>query len=727
MAHESTLFLRPPDEYYRDLDIVGNACKISADYLHLQTNRPWVECFEYVKDAISPTGEFPLQELMMRVLVKDENGDRVKGIVSLSKVLKSVIANDDFFGPNMSCYVNVHKQLSCTSQYIGFKRDERKGIKNKGILAEQARDMEVFYFCNNVEYAIKILVNSISGAMANNHNPLYFKTGHNTLTSITRTIVSYANASTEKFLAGNRHYWSCDVVIENILTTISIMDLEAVHYVMGKYNLHTPTVDEVMVDIARCTKFYWRNDKWDTRIRTLLEKLSGLQLAAFLYSGNFYNLAKFNPSLVRNMITKAITRPEVILDDVAQIIKHADESIIAMVNIFCADILNGETIYTIKEVSLEAYNIYGTTVDHLNKIGAEYMDLLTTLFVTDCMPSSIYEYPTSIRCAVAGSDTDSCMFTVQQWVIWYCGELCFTTEANNVAEFVSYLNIAVIGHMLAMTSKQMGVCNDNLYILKMKNEYTFPVYMRAMRAKHYIPVLSSREGLVYKVAKIVLMGVGLKDSKIPKLIMGRLKDEATNIIFTIMDGKKIAIYDLMQRIANLEHLIYESISKGEVKYLSTANISNKTSYKNPMSAKYMHYDCWVNVFQQKYGAVGNPPYRTVKVNTNLSTATSIKKWLEVADPVIKQSLEDWVTLNQKDSLKMLLLPYEIFEGGIPEDFMSIVDVRTTTAELVSSFYIIMEMLGFYVRNKAKTFLLMDDFSLALDYGLPGDTDVKLLN
>lgn len=727
MSATSSIFLRNPALYYRDLDILKNANEISADYLQLQTGQPWDKCYDYVVRATAPDGDFPIKELMMRVIVKDENGDRIKGIVSLSKTLKSVIANNDVYGPNMSCYHNTHKLVSCSAKYIALKRAERAGIKKRGILAEQARDMEVFFFCNNLEYAIKILVNSISGAMANNHNALYFKSGHNTLTSITRVIVSYANASTEKFLAGNRHYWSCDVVIENILATVRNMDLKAVDRLILTYGLYVPTVDDVVNDIKRCTKFYWKNKAWDLRIRSLLEKLSSLQLAAFLYSGNFYNLAMFNPALVKGMIKLAVTRPDYVLDGVDQIIKEADDSIIAMANIFCADVLNGETIYTIRSVSEEAYKIYGTTVDHLNKVVALYSDLLTGLFITDCIPSSIYEYPTSLRMAVGGSDTDSCMFTVQFWVIWYMGKLSFSSEANNVAEFVSYLNIAVIGHMLAMTSKQMGVCDDQLFVLTMKNEYTFPVYMRAMRAKHYIPVLSSREGLVYKMPKIVLMGVGLKDSKIPKLIMSRVKNEATNIVFTIMNGDKIGIYELMQKIANLEHMIYNSIKNGEVKYLSTANISNISSYKNPMSSKYMHYDCWVNVFERKYGSVGNPPYRTVKVNTTLGSATSIKKWLAVADPVIRDSLTEWVTVNRKDSLNMLLLPYEVFEAGIPEDFMDIVDVKTTTAELVSAFYIILEMLGMFVRTKNKTFLLMDDFTLKPEYGLPGDSPVKLIS
>jgi hypothetical protein len=303
------------------------------------------------------------------------------------------------------------------------------------------------------------------------------------------------------------------------------------------------------------------------------------------------------------------------------------------------------------------------------------------------------------------------MFTVQDWISFYFGKLVFGDEANKVANVMCYLNTQVISHMLALTSKQMGISDKNLFRLKMKNEYNFPIYIRGNRAKHYATLNSSREGNVYKVPKIELKGVAIKDSKVPKVIMKALETDFYNIMMRLMEGHGINIYPIMQRIANFEHEIFKSLSEGRLEYLQTQSISPKATYKAPMSSKYMNYDLWLKVFQETFTEIAPPPYRAVKISTILNNKTALMEWVQwmsVTNPAMSKQLAVWIKDNNKTALNQLLLPAEIFEGGLDPLFVRIMDTRKMVAELLSGYYILLGMLGMYNIGKKLPILLSDD-------------------
>ena len=721
MAHQGNIFLREEAQYVRNLDILKTATGLAADYLNLMTGKPLEECLTFVRNQIAWDGSFPVESIVVKGLQRLPNQDRVKVSESLDTVLKHIQSSNAILSPNFVIYDSAETNKSCTSKYVEDKMTERGKVKRMALQAQQQQDHATFAYCNNSEYGIKILTNSLSGAQASPHNPLFNKTAHSSLTSTTRVIVSYSNASTEKFLKGNRHYHSKDIVIENILAITKLTDYEKLRSVINKYDIYIPTAEELLVLVKRSTKFYWTNTAQDTQIYTLLTKLTALQRAAFMYVGDFFHLTIYNDALVRNFLTKMITRPAYCeFADPDAILKTADEGIVTLTGILCADILAGSSVNDIKQSSLINYNIYVGTIHHVSEVIAEYSDLLIALFVTDNVPSTIYNFPDSIRRCVVGSDTDSTMFTTQSSVEWFFGRLAFGHEADKIANVLCYLNTQVIAHMLASCSRQMGAEDKYLYKLEMKNEYGFPIYIRANRAKHYATLLASREGNVYKIPKNDIKGVGLKDSKIPRNIMVRLEKEINNVMMDLLGEKTIDIYPLMQRVANLEHNINNSLNSGSMEYLSTVNISAQAAYKNPMSSKYMHYDLWLKVFQGKFGVIEQPPYRAIKISTTLHNSTAMTNWLQELDTRISRPLLVWMEENKKTKFEQLLLPLELFENGVPTDFVSIINKRKIIAELLGGFYILFEMLGMFFKGKNATILLFDDIPYRQEYGLPGD-------
>ena len=735
--------LRDKADYKRDLDIVSNAVESSALYLQLHTGKDIDTCRAFVMQTISPTGTHPLKNKQLKVLRRNEQHDRIKALVTLDGLLKQIIKTNAVLAPNMVIYDSTETNVSCTAAYVDDKMASRTIVKSIAAKAFMEGDFNTAGFCSNEEGNIKLLTNSVSGGHASPHNPHYNKTAHSSLTSLSRVATTYSNAATEKFVAGNRHYYSSDIIIENILSICVNTDYVELQAVIDVYGITIPTHAEVMQVIHRSVKFYNSSSLDGSSVEALVFTLNDLQRAAFVYTADFYHLMRFNNKLIRDFIDEMITTPAIItIDNPEQVVKGADDDTIALVGILCAAILRGGTVENMRKESEEDYLQYVSTIINIYEILEKYKRLLVCFHATDNQPTSIYEFPASIRRAVVGSDTDSTMYTVQIWVEWYFGRLAFGNEADKVANVIDYLNSHVIAHMLALASKQMGVSDKHLFRLKMKNEYGFPLYLRANRAKHYATLVSAREGNVYLVPKVDIKGVALKDSKVPKAIMKGLKEEINNVMSGLLADKGVYAHGVMQRIANLEHEILLSLIKGETKYLTFTNISGIEAYKKPMSSKFLYHDLWVNVFQQKYGRIEEPPYAGIKVSVKLDSKTLLKQYIDSLDPVTSALFKEWTkeTVTYEDGIHpttgkkilvkkvhqnkseftMFILPFQVFESGIPLDFTSCLNKRHIISELTAGHYILLEMLGIYYKNKNHTTMLHEDIPYRPEYGLPGD-------
>ena len=753
--YENNVFVRPPDGYKRDLDIKNNAKELAAEYLHLQTKEPYDKCLAFVNKQTEDSSKYPLVPVQLKVLKRNDVGDREKAVVNIDEVLNYAISTESIIAPNMVVYDNSKTNISLSASYLIGNLAKRSIIKKKGMIAKQVKDENTYLICHNTEYGIKIFNNSVSGARVSPHNPFFFRVIHSSLTSNTRMMVSYSNASTERFICGNRHYFSIDVIIENILGIIHNTNYSQLSEVISKYNLYIPTTKDIFDLIKRSAKFYiYKMCNFDLakslidiedvkykRLYNLVNNLSDLQKAIFVYNGDLFHLAKYNDKLIRDLITEYITSPLPNNDiyhseDPDKIIGDAHSGTTAFAGILCSHILAGETIDKVKKESPTNYKIYSDTVKHIVQLDNKYKDLYICLFANDSPPSAIFNFPSSIRRSVVGSDTDSTMFTVQEWIKWYFGKLIFGDEASKVSNVLCYLNTRLIAHWLAYVSKQMGVEEHNLYELEMKNEFSFKIYARANMAKHYATLIDAREGNVYKEFELELKGVNLKNSKIVLAIMSKLKLLITDTLIDITNNKGIYIYPILQQIANLEHTIFKSLSNGEITFLSAVNISDKMAYKKPMSSNYVHYDLYINVFQKKYGEIEPPPYKAIKLVTNLNKPKLVNDWVQSLDESLFNDFQLWLNkfndineddfkdivsvdeetgeittimeiINPKKSLKMLLLPQSIFENGLPSEFVNILDQRKIVSELLNGFYIFLTMIGYYIKDKNNSVLLSD--------------------
>lgn len=720
-TNEQDVFIRPDTGYDRDLDILGAANKHAAEYLQRMTGRPIAECMEHVITSTGEGGALELKPCKINVLRRGPGGDRVTDVLDVDKVLDYVTDTKSMLAPNFVVYDSPEKNKSCTGGYVERRLADRKVIKRRGLLAKQEGRMAEFSLANNSEASIKLLLNSLSGAHASPYNPHYNRTAHSTLTSNCRVLTSYANAVTERLISGNRHYFNRDVTLSSIITVITNTDYDRLERLITKYDIHYPTVTEVTELITRCTRLYWRDAIEFLPIVELVERLTPIERAAFVYTGDLYHLRKFNEELVIRLINDFITTTTVLDKDPETVVANAGEDIVALVGILCSDLLAGGTVRNLAETNPEGYIVYVQTVNHVNSMICKYGDLFNILLSTDNVPGNVFYFRDSIRRAVVGSDTDSTMFTVQEWVEWYFGKIIFTHAAYKVSNVICFINTQVIAHTLALASTQMGAIGDKTFKLKMKNEFSFPVYMKANRAKHYVTIVNSREGNVYKVPELDIKGVSLKDSKIPPFIIKGLHAEFQSLVDNITDKGSIDIYPLMQRVANTEYLINDSIDSGSIEYYSFVNINPADSYKKPMSSNYLHYDLWDKVFGDRYGEIGEPPYQAIKISVNLKNKVALANWATLFDIETRLKLTNWLDENNKTNFTMLLLPKSIMDKGLPPEFSKIVDKRNTIVELLAGAYIMLEICGFYYRNSNNTKMVYDEVLHRPATGIIGST------
>lgn len=106
-----------------------------------------------------------------------------------------------------------------------------------------------------------------------------------------------------------------------------------------------------------------------------------------------------------------------------------------------------------------------------------------------------------VRRTVVTSDTDSTLFSTDEFVNWYFNDMIFTDESFALTSSVAFISTQCIAHSLAILSANMGVDESKLFTLSMKPEYSFPVFIPTSVAKHYFTTKTIQEGNVLKNLK----------------------------------------------------------------------------------------------------------------------------------------------------------------------------------------------------------------------------------
>ena len=705
-------FLKDPGEYKRDIDILSAYTTDIATYLARMSGDSYETCHAYVVANLGENGQFPFKDPEIRLLVRDKTGDRHLRADTFANYLAEAVNNTQILSPTLAVYEDPHKKKSLLASYIGINLKKRKKFKHEMFVADMENRQASYLYYDNLQNSCKIKNNSLSGAHASPHTILYNKSSHSTLTSSCRSGTSYANAHNEKFLMGNRHYWSPDVVVANILNIVKTTDYAALQRAMDTYQLHYPTVDETMRCITYSTNLYWINKPALMDIERLVTALTPIERAAFVYTADLYHLAKYNDAVVRQFFSDIIVVAQEPVANAKEIMSGLSSDLVAYVSLLCSDLMDGRLLKAVEKETPHDYGRLAATAVNINNTLEKYLPLIEGLWRPNTLPPSVAHISSMVRRCVMVSDTDSTIFSNQYWCEWYRGRIDFSPTSYAIAYTTTYLTSQIVIHLLAMMSANMGVAPDQIHQLTMKNEYFFPTFTITSRAKHYYALVSAREGNVFKKMKLEVKGVEMKSSNAPPQVMRQLEQYIVGLMEATQRDGNLTIDDVIGPVAAIEHEIIDDIKRGGFKFMRLMQIKDPSSYVDGEgSTPYMHFKLWQEVFAPKYGSASAPPFPVVKISVSLERRVLLERWLAaMPDQELANRLRQWMQENGKDKIGSFLFPQEILElRGIPTEVIPAIDLRKLIYNVMSPYYLVLESLGIYMVNDNITRLVSDTY------------------
>lgn len=705
-------FLLPAEHYNRNFEIVRGIVEDNAKYIQLMTNDPYEDCYNYVRSALKPDGEFPIQNPKCLVLERNQYGDREEKVVSFLGFVNRVKQQNLLISPSMAVYVPETIAKSTHAEYIREGVANRKVYKDKQVECERNNLVEEAMVNKGIQENLKQNNNSYSGATVSSATALYYKSTHSSLTSTCRTATSYANASNEKFIRGNRHYYSAEVLKANLVSLINPQNtnFELLKQCMEHFQLHYPTPNELVEMVIYSANHYGIHESVIEQVRHMFSNMTPLERSAVMYIGDLYHLYKHNKEFVITFLKRLAEKGELSEAVDKDTFKSYGGDIGILANFICFDEVQGRSPDKLREESPHVFDLIYATGHRAIKTLNEYKLLFDALWLTDNVPSSIHAFPSCYRRAALVSDTDSTMFTLQYWVEQAFGKVVFTPEARRISFGLIFLVSEVVMHILAIQSANMGVSKEKLRILAMKNEYFFEVLALTNRSKHYFASQDALEGVMFKEARLERKGVGLRDSKVPQVINKKAEKLMLKIINCIKNEELLDMKETLKEIADQEREIIQTIYDGKATYLTSGQVKNPSAYKteeeNATYKKHLH---WNEVFGPSYGMADEPPYSFVKLSMSLNNKTAIEKWLEtIEDKHLVQRIKIWIMREGITSINTMHIPRSIVEAyGIPKDLTRAADVRSTVFNTMGAFYLIMESLNIYMTDKNNLKLFSD--------------------
>lgn len=701
----------PVTSYVPDRDIKQAFIRQNGLYLNLMTGSPIEHAEAFVKNKIESDPNFKLHNPTIIMNVKDPYGDRRTVKSTLSKYLTQIDKQELRVAPSLTAYLGEEKRPSFHALFIQGEMETRKKNKKLQFKYDEEKNFYLRDLYEIRQVSNKTYTNAYSGATVNKGTILYNKSTHSSLTTLCRTATSYANANNEKVIGGNRHYYNPNVIRSNLLSIIDLTDLDALDSMIKRYRLVYPTVQDTMDMITYSSINYGRFEVELQAIRVMVEGMSDIQRAACVYVGDLYHVYKHNQTFIKEMLQAiSFVSKESDGPNVRDVYDSIDEKGQLMIKMLHFQDVKGRPFDEIEKESPEVFGKLNATARNLVEVMDYYAEFITQIFLTENLPSSVFEFPTCRRRVVPISDTDSTIFTCEYWCNEMYGEDGHPDDYTSVTLSIVYLITGITEHILGMLAGFMGVAPDKIRMLNMKNEFYFKSLAATTSAKHYYASQNAREGNYFPSYRKEIKGVGLKDSKLPHHVTDKAEELIGYILETMNSNKKIDIFHVLGEMSHVEREIRDSIERKEVRYLQNAKVKPASSYSKEEDADmYMHYLLWEAAFADKYGHSPSPEYQGFKISVNVNKLSKVKEWVKTSvNPELAQRVYNFLAKNGKDGMTFLVLPAVLVETtGIPIEIMEICDIRANVLRNTGPFYLIASSLGVNMVDQRFTNLISD--------------------
>lgn len=696
-----SIFTYDINEYHQEIDPIEHYVDQAAFYLHKTKNIPQEDAVFLIRQAMSEkTGPFArIKDRVIKYARQKENGDREVVSGSLIEYIQDINRNNVIVAPTLTTYMPHATKEALSVKFVDNNKKDRSKAKKLKFKYKISNDLVKSTYYDILQKYKKIINNAFSGAFSSPYTILYFRTGHNTLTTATRLTTSNSNSLNEKLLTGNRHYYSLEVILSNIIFITSQTPKDDVLAIIEKYHLHIPTIEECFQVIRRSATLYCLYH-YEEKTLELLSTLDEAERTWFVYCNDFYHIAILNQKMIFDFFDKITS---IVKDDQEyienQVYDYPEEYRMCATQV-CYSLVRG---YGDKYGEMKEHGVLNTfvsTIRNIYKTMHEYGDLFQTFFRNKVVPHSVAYFPHSLRRCILTSDTDSTIPTYQDLIFWYLEKKVFNEKGRATQGFLILLSTYLTTNTLLNMSAQFNTDRSRLKDIYMKNEFTFDAYVTTQMAKHYYATISVQEGNAFKKPDREYKGVHLVSSNLPLIIREKAKELMNDIMDKSMNNEELSLDDYLWRIKNIEEDIIQSIGKGEITYLKVYKIKDISSYKTDQFNPYRYAELWNMVFAPKTAAIETFPYQAIKISTTLTSKKKLEDWLVSLDPITQGNMRQWVKNNNKKDIPMIMLPVDVIRShAIPHELARIIDYRYIVKEICKIFYTILGTIGFYVKDK----------------------------
>lgn len=692
-------------EQYGMVDPKIHYIRQTAIYLSRMRGISYDEAYELIECNIGEGKAIEPKQPELLHTLQETPGNKVVQQCTLWDYALDVKERGFIMAPSLTSYFPPDIIEVKTTPYINNLSAQRNILKKKKFDALQDGNTHEAEQSDSGQNEVKRQSNAQSGLMTVASTALFNPTGHSSLTSTCRGGVSYANANNERFIGGLRHYHSPDVVMQAMFSVCDHYDLMAYEAVIRKYKLVHPSTSDVMSMIHRCTRRHFRSFEGMAMIEGFVNKLSPVERAAFMYSGDLYHLEQLNPEFVKQFIINGIQEIPAVamtIEEARAVHKEVDPDVFNLAIYLCRDYTAGKKIDEVIKNDLPIYSLICNRARYLWNYLNDHQDFIKNVLVMPVLHCSIYQFPTTCRESVPLSDTDSTVFTVQDWILRYSEGQWFSKLAWDLGYFMTYLACQPLDHVTAMYNANMGVPEKYIKNFKLKNEFYFPITGIAGRAKHYFGYESAQEGNIFKEYKFFTKGSGLRGSNRSPLVAEKFNEYCKNCLNNIIKNQGLTLEEIFLPVLEMHNHILEDLMSGGSKYLRSLEVKDDENYTlGDQDSNAKQRRMWNEVYSPIYGDAPDPPYSSVTMTVALGTKTRFKEWLEsIADVDLAERMKTFIERELNGKVSTFRLPAaSCYTHGIPKDVVNVIDMRKVTCSILAPFYMVMESFGIYLIDR----------------------------
>lgn len=711
---EIAIFRKERDHYQRDTKVLKAYVDQASFYISRVKNITLEAAREFVTSGLKSDGAFPFKDPVVKFMHRPNFEDRTLEETTMSRFLSDVTNNNESLAPTFTSYCSPDVKQSLSALYTKDNIALRDILKGE-MFAAKDNDPTLYIFKNLGQNNAKTTNNSLSGASLTPSTALFNPTSHSSLTTNCRNTTAQGNANNEKFIEGNRHYMDVETILNNLVSISCISNMDEIEHAMMVFQLKYPTEEDVLDCIDRSRKLYFTSNKLMGPVWEFVSMMKPLERAAFVYTSDLYHLYKHNQDFVLSLLERLIILPTEPLDvdESMHVIKMVSEDTVNLARQICGKFTAGKKVKEILKENEGNYGILAACAKNINQTLVNIQPLMSAFWVSGNMPASTGNFPDSVRRSVLGGDTDSTLFTVQEWVARVYGQIGFTDEMNATSDAMIFLAAQTSSHLHAMMCANYGVHRDRIFDVVMKNEYKFLIFGVTQMAKHYWAMKTAQEGLVFKKPELELKGANMISSATPGVIVENVKDTLLQQMKDIVAGNDIYLNDLIDMIGDQEREIYGIVKSGSTEYFKNANLKPAKAYKieNPDRTPYWNHIFWNRTFGKVYGMVDEPPYAMVKVSMEINNVTEFETWLEnIKDKRLVQDIRDELARIGRRFLTTAYVPVGIVQvSGIPDEILEGSNARKIVRECCGAYYHILEVMGVSMANKKNTRMIYDTY------------------